>query len=141
MKLNRYICAATSAGAVNILDVDSLKVIKTLNTNNVGICDMDARNNYLVTCGWATRPHWAGQRVRSSGNGSATANTISCRSRTYTNAPEDVHDLHHCFPARPASSGRPDELEHGQRAASKYIDVDVHIRTGIGPFWGSVGTV
>jgi PAB-dependent poly(A)-specific ribonuclease subunit 2 len=56
MKLNRYICAATSAGAVNILDVDSLKVIKTLNTNNVGICDMDARNNYLVTCGWATRP-------------------------------------------------------------------------------------
>lgn len=56
MKYSHYICAATSTGLVNILDADTLRVIKTLQTNTVGICDMDARNNYLVTCGWATRP-------------------------------------------------------------------------------------
>ena len=56
MKYSHYICAATSTGSVNILDPDTLRMVKTLNTNNVGICDMDARNNYLVTCGWATRP-------------------------------------------------------------------------------------
>ena len=56
MKYSHYICAATSTGSVNILDSDTLRIVNTLNTNNVGICDMDARNNYLVTCGWSTRP-------------------------------------------------------------------------------------
>ena len=56
MRYSHYICAATSTGTINILDSDTLRIVKTLSTNNVGICDMDARNNYLVTCGWATRP-------------------------------------------------------------------------------------
>ena len=56
MKRSHYICAATSSGSVNILDSDNLRIVKILSTNNVGISDMDARNNYLVTCGWATRP-------------------------------------------------------------------------------------
>ncbi|MCJ1313152.1 poly(A)-specific ribonuclease [Agyrium rufum] len=56
MKRSHWLCAATSTGPINILDPDNLNIIQTLNTNNVGICDMDARNNYLVTCGWVTRP-------------------------------------------------------------------------------------
>jgi PAB-dependent poly(A)-specific ribonuclease subunit 2 len=56
MKHHRYICAATTTGAVNLLDIDNLKIVKILSTNTVGICDMDARNNYLVTCGWVNRP-------------------------------------------------------------------------------------
>ena len=56
MKQSKYICAATSEGSVNLLDSDTLRIVKTLATNNVGICDMDARNNYLVTCGWVNRP-------------------------------------------------------------------------------------
>lgn len=55
MKYSHYICAATNTGSVNILDADNLRIIKTLQTNNSRICDMDARNNYLVTCGWVTR--------------------------------------------------------------------------------------
>ena len=55
MKSSHYICAATSTGSVNILDADNLNIVKTLTTNYTGINDMDARNNYLVTCGWTTR--------------------------------------------------------------------------------------
>ena len=56
MKHSKYICAATSTGSVNLLDSDNLRIVNTLTTNNLGICDMDARNNYLVTCGWVNRP-------------------------------------------------------------------------------------
>ena len=56
MKYDKYICAATPAGSVHLLDADSLHIVKTLSTNNTRICDMDAKNNYLVTCGWVNRP-------------------------------------------------------------------------------------
>ena len=56
MKYSHYICAATTNGTVNVLDPDSLRILKTLSTNCVEISDMDARNNYLVTCGWTSRP-------------------------------------------------------------------------------------
>ena len=56
MKFSKYICAATTEGSVHLLDADNLRIVKTLSTNNVRISDMDARNNYLVTCGWISRP-------------------------------------------------------------------------------------
>ena len=56
MKHSKYICAATSDTSVNLLDSDNLRIVKTLTTNSLRICDMDARNNYLVTCGWVNRP-------------------------------------------------------------------------------------
>ena len=56
MKFSKYICAATTTGSVSLLDPDNLRGVNTLVTNNVGICDMDARNHYLVTCGWVRRP-------------------------------------------------------------------------------------
>ena len=59
MKYSHYICAATRTGTVNILDADTLRIVNTLNANNIGICDMDARNNYLVICGLASRQQGA----------------------------------------------------------------------------------
>jgi PAB-dependent poly(A)-specific ribonuclease subunit 2 len=56
MKHSGHICAATSNGSVHLLHADDLNIVKIFTTNNVGICDMDARNNYLVTCGWVNRP-------------------------------------------------------------------------------------
>lgn len=56
MKPSKYICAATTTGSVNLLDIDNLRVVNILNTNNIRICDMDAQHYFLVTCGWVNRP-------------------------------------------------------------------------------------
>ncbi len=55
MKRSRYICAATSSGSVNLLDPATFKVIKTWRAHAAGINDMDAQNNFLVTCGYSPR--------------------------------------------------------------------------------------
>ena len=55
MKQSKYICAATTNGSINLLDVDNLRIVNTFSSNNIGISDMDAQNNYLVTCGWVSR--------------------------------------------------------------------------------------
>lgn len=55
MKKQNYICAATSSGSVDMLDANTLKVVKTWRAHSAGINDMDARNNFLVTCGWSPR--------------------------------------------------------------------------------------
>lgn len=57
MKHCHYICAATDQGWVNILDPDTLRIIKSWQAHTLSINDMDAQNNYLVTCGWSSRPH------------------------------------------------------------------------------------
>ncbi|KKY24389.1 putative pab-dependent polyspecific ribonuclease subunit pan2 [Phaeomoniella chlamydospora] len=54
MKRSRYICAATDDGAVNILGAD-FKVIKSWKAHGTVINDMDARSDYLVTCGFSVR--------------------------------------------------------------------------------------
>ncbi|KAI4168471.1 MAG: hypothetical protein LQ343_006358 [Gyalolechia ehrenbergii] len=57
MKFCRYICAATNSGAINFLDPDTLDVIKSWQAYSSKVSDMDAQNNYLVTCGWSSRPY------------------------------------------------------------------------------------
>lgn len=57
MKYCRYICAATNTGLVNFLDPETLTVIKSWQAHTASINDMSAQNNYLVTCGWSTRPY------------------------------------------------------------------------------------
>lgn len=57
MKYNRYICAATNSGAVDILDPVSLQVVKTWQAHTSQIKSMDVRNDFLVTCGWSPRPN------------------------------------------------------------------------------------
>ncbi|KAF2453731.1 PAB-dependent poly(A)-specific ribonuclease subunit PAN2 [Lineolata rhizophorae] len=51
----QYICAATSTGSVHILDPSSFKLIKSWKAHNGWINDMDAKSDFLVTCGFSPR--------------------------------------------------------------------------------------
>lgn len=57
MKFCRYLCAATSSGAIDIIDPDTLDVVKSWSAYSSSVSDMDAQDNYLVTCGRSTRPY------------------------------------------------------------------------------------
>ncbi|KAL8949374.1 MAG: hypothetical protein Q9222_004510 [Ikaeria aurantiellina] len=57
MKFCRYVCAGTNTGAVHFLDPDTLESAKTWQAYTAKLSDMDAQDSFLVTCGWATRPH------------------------------------------------------------------------------------
>ena len=57
MKFCRYVCAGTNTGSVNFLDPETLTIVKSWQAHTASINDMDAQNNYLVTCGWSTRPY------------------------------------------------------------------------------------
>ena len=56
MRLSRYICAATTAGYVDIIDSTKLTVVKSWKAHGT-IHDMDTQNFYLVTCGHSNRQH------------------------------------------------------------------------------------
>lgn len=52
----QYICAATATGAVHLIDPSSCKVVKVWRTAHAGgIIDMDAKSDFLVTCGCSPR--------------------------------------------------------------------------------------
>ncbi|KAI9848000.1 MAG: poly(A)-specific ribonuclease [Thelocarpon superellum] len=55
MKRSRYICAATSTGTVDLLDATTFQLIKSWKAHAAAINDMDAQNNFLVTCGFSPR--------------------------------------------------------------------------------------
>jgi PAB-dependent poly(A)-specific ribonuclease subunit 2 len=55
MKSSHYICAATNTGSVDMLDPRTFSIVKTWKAHSAGVNDMDARNNFLVTCGWSPR--------------------------------------------------------------------------------------
>jgi len=55
MKRSRYICAANTNGAVNILDSITFNVVKTWNAHTSLISDMDAQHDFIVTCGFSLR--------------------------------------------------------------------------------------
>ncbi|OTB10381.1 hypothetical protein K445DRAFT_322985 [Daldinia sp. EC12] len=55
MRRSRYICAATSNGAVHIIDPVSFQVIKIWNAHTAAINDMDAQHDFIVTCGYSLR--------------------------------------------------------------------------------------
>ena len=57
MKHSRYICAATSSGSIDFLDPLTLHVVKTWQAHTAKINSMDAKNDFLITCGWSTRPY------------------------------------------------------------------------------------
>lgn len=54
-KGGQFICAATNAGAVHFLDLNTLEVVKTWQAHLGLIHGMDAKADYLVTCGWSPR--------------------------------------------------------------------------------------
>jgi PAB-dependent poly(A)-specific ribonuclease subunit 2 len=55
MKKARYLCAATDTGSVNALSLTDFSVMKTWKAHGAMVSDMDARNDYLVTCGFSMR--------------------------------------------------------------------------------------
>lgn len=55
MRYSKYICAATSSGAVDFLNPVTLQVVKTWQAHTSKINSMDVKNDNLVTCGWSTR--------------------------------------------------------------------------------------
>ena len=55
MKRCRYICAATDDGSIHIIDPSTYNVRRTWKAHPGRISDMDARHDYLVTCGHSIR--------------------------------------------------------------------------------------
>ncbi|KAJ9385489.1 hypothetical protein DTO063F5_4264 [Paecilomyces variotii] len=55
MKKSRYLCAATDTGSVNALSLTDFSVVKSWKAHGTAINDMDARNDFLVTCGFSVR--------------------------------------------------------------------------------------
>ena len=51
-----YICAANCAGAVHIMDPSSMRILKIWQAHRGTINDMDAKADFLVTCGSSPRP-------------------------------------------------------------------------------------
>lgn len=51
----QYICAATMAGFIHLLDPSTFNVVKTWRAHIGAINDMDAKPDFLVTCGWSMR--------------------------------------------------------------------------------------
>lgn len=55
MKKSRYLCAATATGSVNALRLTDFSVAKSWQAHGTVVNDMDARNDFLVTCGYSIR--------------------------------------------------------------------------------------
>ena len=57
----QYICAATSTGAVQLLESKTLTVLKMWKAHAGWISDMDANASFLVTCGYSPKATFGGQ--------------------------------------------------------------------------------
>lgn len=55
MKRSRYLCAATDSGSVNALSMGDFRVVKSWKAHSAAVNDMDARSDFLVTCGFSLR--------------------------------------------------------------------------------------
>ncbi|CAO2655579.1 Nn.00g043820.m01.CDS01 [Neocucurbitaria sp. VM-36] len=58
-RAGQYLCAATKNGGIHILDSGSLSVIKVFEGHTGSISDMDAKGDFLATCGWSPRQQYA----------------------------------------------------------------------------------
>ncbi|KAJ4293921.1 poly(A)-specific ribonuclease [Collariella sp. IMI 366227] len=55
MKKSKYICAATRTGCVDLLDPITFKIVRTWQAHASYINDMDAQNDFIVTCGGSAK--------------------------------------------------------------------------------------
>ncbi|KAH7375292.1 PAB-dependent poly(A)-specific ribonuclease subunit PAN2 [Plectosphaerella cucumerina] len=55
MKKNRYICAATKDGLINMIDPSTFAVVRSWKAHSALIGDMDAQHDFIVTCGFSLR--------------------------------------------------------------------------------------
>ncbi|KAF2706246.1 PAB-dependent poly(A)-specific ribonuclease-like protein subunit pan2 [Pleomassaria siparia CBS 279.74] len=54
-RAGQYLCAATKTGGIHILDSGTLSVLKVFDGHTGSISDMDAKGDFLATCGWSPR--------------------------------------------------------------------------------------
>ena len=57
-RAGQYLCAATTTGGIHILDSGTLTVIKVFDGHTGRISDMDAKGDFLATCGWSPRQQY-----------------------------------------------------------------------------------
>ncbi|KAF2792603.1 PAB-dependent poly(A)-specific ribonuclease-like protein subunit pan2 [Melanomma pulvis-pyrius CBS 109.77] len=57
-RAGQYLCAATKNGGIHILDSGTLTVIKVFDGHTGSISDMDAKGDFLATCGWSPRQQY-----------------------------------------------------------------------------------
>jgi PAB-dependent poly(A)-specific ribonuclease subunit 2 len=57
-RAGQYLCAATNTGGIHILDSGSLTVVKTFDGHAGYISDMDAKGDFLATCGLSPRQQY-----------------------------------------------------------------------------------
>ncbi|KAF2737040.1 PAB-dependent poly(A)-specific ribonuclease subunit PAN2 [Polyplosphaeria fusca] len=57
-RAGQYLCAATKTGGIHILDSGTLSVIKIFDGHTGQISDMDAKGDFLATCGWSPRQQY-----------------------------------------------------------------------------------
>jgi PAB-dependent poly(A)-specific ribonuclease subunit 2 len=54
-RAGQYICAANCTGTVHVLDSSSLRLVRSWQAHSSVVTDMDARSDFLVTCGLSQR--------------------------------------------------------------------------------------
>src|SRR5258707_14102614 len=54
-RAGQYICAANCTGAIHILDSTTLRLVRSWQAHSSIVSDMDARADFLVTCGLSQR--------------------------------------------------------------------------------------
>lgn len=59
MKKSKYICAATRTGCVDLIDPISFKIVRSWQAHSSYINDMDAQNDFIVTCGGSLKQQTA----------------------------------------------------------------------------------
>ncbi|KAH7135765.1 PAB-dependent poly(A)-specific ribonuclease subunit PAN2 [Dendryphion nanum] len=57
-RTGQYLCAATKTGSIHILDSGTLSVVKVFEGHTGSINDMDAKGDFLATCGWSPRQQY-----------------------------------------------------------------------------------
>ena len=56
-RASQYICAAAHDGSIHVLDSKTLSVVHSWKAYAGTVNDMDARCDYLLTCGWAQQQY------------------------------------------------------------------------------------
>ena len=56
-RANQYICAAAHDGSIHLLSSKTLSVVNSWKAYAGSVNDMDARGDYLLTCGWAQQQY------------------------------------------------------------------------------------
>lgn len=56
-RANQYICAAAHDGSIHLLDSKTLSLVNSWKAYAGSVNDIDARGDYLLTCGWAQQQY------------------------------------------------------------------------------------